>query len=364
VVLLDPLEFIIQTDPRDLDKRIGYAIDTTIWDDTQTRALGRRREQHTYHPDTDTWLVEWLVTDTPLELAGQGIKVQWSPDPQRPDPEPWPHPFPAIIDGQNLPAPHRAWGRSDLSPDILHLNEAVNRVASNETKTLRHFAHPQPYATAGEGSNPSALQGFIDASVGSTWCLPAGSTVGVVPVQHQGLAAAASFREGLTDKLFEIARTPRVAAGKVDDIGPISGVALLILYRPLIAKTETKRDTYGDALIETNRRLLVIAGFATTTTELEVVATWPVVLPKDMASEVVTARELKDLGVSLRTVLERIGIDFDQERERIMEEAGDPMGDAHGLLAQIEELQARLDASEGAPPPPKLGVPQESDEAA
>ena len=337
IILIDPLELVIQTDPADIDRRIGYAIDTTIWDASGTLAKGRRREQHTLDEGEQSWTVQWLVTDTPIEMSGEGRKVQWVPDPQRPDPETWPHAFPAIIDGQNLPAPHREWGRSDLSPDILHMQEAINRTASNEQKTLRHFAHPQLWAA---GEDPTKLQGFIDASIGSVICLPAGSALNALAISHQGLAAASLFRESLTDKLFEVARTPRIAAGKVDNVGTLSGVALLILYRPLIAKTQTKRDTYGDVLRELSERILQLAGYGDA---LRVVVTWPDVLPKDYASDVETARELKDLGVSFRTICERLDIDYEQEMDRVREEQADPMGDAHGMLARNEELQAQID---------------------
>jgi hypothetical protein len=124
-------------------------------------------------------------------------------------------------------------------------------------------------------------------------------------------------------------------------VGALSGVALLVLYRPLVAKTETKRDTFGDAIREMSRRILLVAGYAD---DFRVVLTWPDVLPKDMAGEAATARELRDLGVSLRTVLERLGIDADQELERVRDEQSDPMGDARGLLDRLDEMQARIDA--------------------
>jgi hypothetical protein len=337
LILIDPLDLVVQSDPNDIDRRVGYAIDTTIWDETGTRAVGRRREQHTLDDGEASWTVEWLVTDTPIELAGQGHRVRWVPDPQRSEPETWPHPFPAIADGQNLPAPHRSWGRSDLTPDILHMQEAINRVASNEAKTLRHFAHPQLWAS---GDDPAKLQGFIDASIGSVICLPAGSALNALAISHQGLAAAAQYREALTDKLFEVARTPRIAAGKVDNIGALSGVALTLLYRPLIAKTQTKRDTYGDVLRDVSERLLRLAGWSD---EHRVVVSWPEVLPRDAAGEVETARAMRDVGVSLYSALEFLGLNVEQELDRIREEAMDPLGDVHGLLGRVSELQARAD---------------------
>lgn len=335
IVLLDPLDLVLQSDPRDIDRRIGYAIDTDIVDEFGS-IIGRRREQHTLDEGGQSWTVRWLVTDTPASM--HGVAVHWRNDPTREEPQlSWPYPWPAICDGQNLPNPHREWGRADISRDILHINEQINRTASNEAKTLRHFAHPQPVATS---ENPASMQSFIDAAIGSVLCLPTGATYAYAQLQSDGLAASALYREQLTDKLFEIARTPRIAAGRVDNIGSLSGVALLILYRPLIAKTETKRATYGDALRTLSLRILELAGVDTS--DAEIVLAWPEVLPKNLKEEAETGLLLRELDVSLRTVLERIGIDYDRERQRVQEEAADPMGDAHGLLTRVEELAQRL----------------------
>lgn len=345
IVLLDPLDLVLQSDPQDIDRRIGYAIDTTIYDDSN-QAVGRRREQHTLDDGGKSWTVQWLVTDTPLNMPG--AKVYWKPDPQRPDAEVWPYEFAAIVDAQNMPNPHREWGRSDLSADILHINEQINRVASNEAKTLRHFAHPQPVAT---GENPKQIQGFIDASIGSVMCLPTGTDYRYAQMQADGLTASREYRDALTDKQFEVARVPLIAIGKVDNLGAASGVALLIMYRPLIAKTETKRDTYGDALRELNLRILALLGDGAAD-DVDVVNAWPDVLPKNLKEEADTGLLLLDLGVSRQTILERLGINFDREQERLAEEAGNPETDSHGLLTRLEELQAKLDAVEGRPTEP------------
>ena len=47
-----------------------------------------------------------------------------------------------------------------------------------------------------------------------------------------------------------------VSVGKVDNIGALSGVALEILYQPLMELTYVKQMTYGPLLEEVNRRAL------------------------------------------------------------------------------------------------------------
>lgn len=339
IILLDPLDLVLESDPRDIDRRIGYAIDTTVYNQLGA-AVGRRREQHTLNDGGQSWTVQWLVTDTPLELQGLQHAVQWMPDPQRPEPEVWPYAFPAIVDGQNMPNPHREWGKPDLSLDILSIQEAVNRVASNEAKTLRHFAHPQPVAT---GDDPKRMQSFIDASIGSVMCLPNGSTYEYTQMQGQGLEASREYRGQLADALFEIARVPRIAAGKVEKVQAQTGVALLMLYRPLVAKTQGKRDTYGDALKTLCERILSLLGV--NTDGIEIIVGWPDVMPRNLAEEAQTAETLLRLGVSRQTLLEKMGFNADQEAERTAEEANSPDSDTHGLLTRIEdEASAASDA--------------------
>lgn len=352
VVLLDPLDWYAETAEDDVDDVIAYAIDTHI-DDGLGQVVEVRREQHT-RLDDGTWEVDWFVARGVDWTVGmqRGSEVRWQRDPARPESKAWPHPFPAIVDAQNLPKPHSYWGRSDLTPDIVHLQEAVNRVASDEKRTLRYFAHPRQYAT---GENTAAVQRAIDdASIGAALILPPGSTIGYLQMQAEGLAASAAYREALEDKLFEVARTPRIAAGRVDNVGPLSGVALLVLYRPLIAKTATKRDTYGELLAETSRRMMILAGLAPDGLVVEVA--WPDSIPKNMREEAETALTLRDLDVSLRTLHGRLGIDHDREVDRLAEEAGDPTGDVFGLQQRVDELTAERDAVPV--------VPRESDEAA
>lgn len=343
LVNLDPCDFDVQFDDEDIDRVVGYTIDRKVGEVHGAAII--KREQHTIDEHGQSWTVRYFEGRVTSISDGFGVRtaIRWV---QIGEDVAWPHPFPAIVDGQNLPAPHQYWGRADLTPDIMGLSAAINRVSSNEQRTLRLFAHPQPVAI---GEKPKDLQGCIDSSIGATLCLPAGSSMFNLEMQADGLTAAAAFRESLEDKLFEVARTPRVAAGKVEGIGALSGVALLILYRPLIAKTDTKRDTYGDALDELNRRLLILAGFAE---GFDLDISWPNALPKNDKDEAETALLDKDLGFSQHTLILRRGGDPDVEAERRAEEDLAGGGDMHGITARLSEQE-----------PPPVDVPTLDDQS-
>src|SRR5690606_15610206 len=104
--------------------------------------------------------------------------------------------------------------------------------------------------------------------------------------------------ERLREALHEVARVPEVATGRMENVGQLSGVALSILYQPLIEKTETKRCTYGDLLVELNRRMLALGGFGE---DNITVLHWPELLPGDVLQERQAALLDHQLGVSAST---------------------------------------------------------------
>jgi hypothetical protein len=124
----------------------------------------------------------------------------------------------------------------------------------------------------------------------------------------------------LREAFHEIARVPEIATGRVEGVGSLSGVALQILYQPLVEKTQTKRRLYGDLLVETNRRLLAIGGFGN---DLMTTLHWPELIPGDPEAEAKTLILWQQLGVSQDTILRRLGLDPATEREKRDMSAGE-----------------------------------------
>jgi hypothetical protein len=229
--------------------------------------------------------------------------------------ETWPYPDPPIVHAQKLPLPGSYFGRSDIDDDILSLIRARNFVLTNWNRVLRFHGHPKVWGRGFEVKQPGRLSFDVDEAI----VLPdADAELSVLDAGGDSQGAEL-LDTRLDEAIHEIARVPRITTGKIDDIEQISGVALQILYQPLIEKTMTKRVLYGE-LIRALTRLLVLVG--TGREPGEVTIHWPDPLPVDELHVAQTLTLWRDLGVSQDTLLRRLGLDPEEERtKREMNEA-------------------------------------------
>lgn len=216
----------------------------------------------------------------------------------------WPFPFSPIVDCQNLPVPNEYFGEPDLPVELIDLNHRLNGLASNMAKMVRLFAHPRPWL---KGVAPGA--DGIDVAPDVAWHLPPNAEAGVLQYDAS-LTSAIDLYEKLKDAFHEKARVPRIATGKVEDIGPMAGIALQILYQPLIEKTEDKQGTHEPMLEDLAQRILAVkrvAGDPTASVD------WPELLPIDPVQEAQAFMLDMQLGASKKTILARRGYDPDVE---------------------------------------------------
>ncbi len=291
LVVLDPATVSVTWEPDDIEQVVGYRI--------QYPAL----DPQTGKPITVRQLIErdgtqWRITDQ----RSSADSTVW----QTVSESVWPYAWPPIVDCQNLPCPNEYWGISDLEDDLLALNSAINFVLSNLARIIRFHAHPK---TWGRGFSANQLNIAVDETI----VLPSPDAELRNLEMQSDLASSIALYQRLREALHEISRVPEVATGKLENAGSLSGVALQILYQPLLEKTETKRRTYGDLLVELNRRLLALGGFGE---ENHTVLHWPELLPDDPLQERQAALLDQQLGVSQDTILQRLGFDPDLERQK------------------------------------------------
>jgi len=240
----------------------------------------------------------------------------------------WPFAWAPVFHCQNLPAPNQYWGTSDLETDIVDVIRSINFTMSNTNRIIRFHAHPK---TWGSGFAQKDLNTSVDATI----VLPNKDAKLVNLEMQSDLGSSIEVYKRFKEALHEIASIPEIATGKVDSAGALSGVALNILYRPLINKTKKKQLRYGDMLRELNRCLLEMGGMSPGSGNLEI--HWPNILPVDDFQEAQTAVVLDQLGVSKQTLLTRLGFDPELEAEKKAAEQKTAMDMGAAMLSQFDK---------------------------
>ena len=279
------------SDPEDLDKVLRYVIQWTAADTNGDPITIRQTIEQT---ETGRWLVR--------DQAARGVTGNWETRSE----ETWPYDWAPVIDCQNLPSPNEYYGQPDLTEDVIRLNEAINFVLSNTARIIRFHAHPK---TWGKGFNADQLKVAVDETI--TLESPDGELHNLE--MESDLASSISLYEQLKTALHEISQTPEVAMGKLDNVGTLSGLALRILFGPLVDKTKAKRFPYGEMLTEINRRALKMGGYGDRNITRTI---WPELVPGDPQEEGNALLIDKQLGASQDTLLQKRGYDPDKEREK------------------------------------------------
>jgi hypothetical protein len=291
LVVLDPATVAVTWDPDDLEQVVRYRIQYPAIDPQTGKPITVR---------------QLIVRDGPAWQITDQRSPADSPVWQTVSETAWPYPWPPIVDCQNLPCPNEYWGISDLEDDLLQLNASINFVFSNLARIIRFHAHPK---TWGRGFSANQLNVAVDETI----VLPSPDASLQNLEMTSDLASSIQLLQRLREALHEIARVPEVATGRLERAGALSGVALQILYQPLIEKTETKRRTYGDLLVELNRRLLALGDYGD---DQHTIIHWPALIPGDPESEAKTLLLWQQLGASQDTILQKLGLDPDLERQK------------------------------------------------
>jgi hypothetical protein len=239
------------------------------------------------------------------------------------------------------------YGVSDLR-DVYPLVQEYDHVASKWTRIIDYYAAPH---LAFEGVTKPA-DGKIQMETGTAFHIPLGSKMYYVEKGPQPDVETCLGR--IRDAISEISQVPAIAFGDADRTGAqISGVALRVLYGPLIAKTRDKQANWGPALEHLMALCLRASGerFHDVTAD-RVHVHWQDPLPENV-QEMVAAEVAKVTNnlSSRRTAMNRLGTENPERELRSILVEG-----------QIMELAK---PPEGAPaPPPRGNVLEGQDPAA
>ncbi len=319
IVNLNPQIIRVVTLPDDVDTHIAYIIEYPGRGDVLKKQIIARVDPTGDIETTGEDDIEDSWTITNYQKSALRRNDPWT---QVGPVEAWPYPFAPIQTCQNMPNPNEAWGTPDLTPDLIEMNKVLQFHQSNMEKIVYFHGHPR---TIGIGLRARE----IETSVGGVLCLPSPDSKldTLKPMDNfDGLLRVAA---SLRDDMDEQSRVPAVALGRLEALpkGNISGVALQLLFQPLIEKTTQKRRLYGALIRAVSRAGLVLAGKIGVEQweDFEIGIHWENLLPIDDLAAAQTAQLLQQLGVSQATLMQQLGYDPDEEVDKKSVEDGRKM---------------------------------------
>jgi hypothetical protein len=303
VTVGDPNTYEIVTDPHDCSRVVMYRCTYPV-----TSSNGKQtyfKEETVRAEDGRTWQID--------QYEGDGEK-SWTPVGQGVT---WHFPFAPVFHAKNLPQPKSVYGKPDLTEAVLRVIAYISRLDSMCGKIVRIHSSPKPWA---RNLKKQDLEWGTD---GMLFLKPTGGVggssveaqIGLLEMQND-ISTALSLRKVLREGLAEMTGVPEVSTGKTETTGQFSGVALRILYGPLLDKTAKKQLRYGRMIIECVRALLTIGQrLGKVADDVTVKLNWPDPLPGDEKEKVDVAEGKKRLGVSEDTLQKELGYDPEHERQ-------------------------------------------------
>lgn len=336
LVVVDPCTVYVQTKPGDCETVLLYCIEysTNEMRDTKSVQVYYREEISRNDPDDDgddgNPFADVDATWTIKHWSRVGDRGMWTP---AGEPIAWNYAFPPIFTCQNLPRANDFWGYPDITPDLIGVNRAINLVQSCINLVQLFYGQPILYAN-------NAGQQVIDIKPGKIIGLGhPDAKITSVPIASD-VANALNFLANLRSDIDEQSSVPGVATGRIADMprGNISGVAIELMFMPILKKTDKKRCLYGELIIDVSKALLVLNKMSES---IEVTLAWQSALPSDDLASVQAAIAKRELNISNTTLQRELGYDPEEEME----------------LSQTEDAKTLQNFSQGVGLPPQANVP-------
>jgi hypothetical protein len=291
LIAINPEIIRVKTEPDDMNDVEEYIIQYKYSREYDGRVMEVAVKEITKHPSTvdteapeaqqkpDQWVVEtWeQIGGAPWQLVESAV---------------WPYDFPPIIHQKNLPSLNSCYGDSEID-DVINVQDKNNFVVSNTGIIIKNHAHPSTFIF---GISPKQLaDGRLDGAVGTIYAIADKEAKASNLEMQSDLASSRAFALDLRQSIFDIAREIDISS-MADKIGQLTNFGLQVLWSDAIDKNDTKRQLYGDALLELNRRLLVLGGWGMEASNPGTIQ-WGSALPINIAEEMAADKLALELGI-------------------------------------------------------------------
>lgn len=325
LIPIDPEIIRIKPSPEDANEVESYVIEysekhtqiTGIVDVINHREITRRaRDMETAENDegeyllaTDTWVIEeW---EQSAVYGNQWALVESMP---------WDYTFPPILHQKNMPSLRNCYGDSDID-DVINVQDRHNFVSSNTAKIVKFFANPITFVFG--ISAKTMKENKLDSAVGSLYAIPDKEAKAMNLEMSSDLSSSRNLAQDLRQSIFDIAREPDITSMS-DKLGALTNFALRVLYSDATDKNDTKRQLYGDALMELNRRLLVLNNWTGEASNPGTVA-WGEALIVNLLEEMeIDEKALTMKIIDRETIIKRYesryGVDYEEVLAKLKQE--------------------------------------------
>lgn len=231
------------------------------------------------------------------------------------NPVTWDYPLSPIYDWPHLPNGRRYYGRSEFGNnlELLSLNDAINKAASDYKAITRVHAAPRTVATGVRADEMNAVSG-----VDNFWAIPE-KEAKVYNVEMQSdLSALLNFITFSQGVFYSISRTA-VLSGGPDAFRNVTNLGIKAAFMGQVGKNGILEHLYGKAIAELSLRGLMLADF--NIQDIKPKVTFHTALPVSDLEVAQISQMRIDMGIeSKETAATENGLDWDVETERLANE--------------------------------------------
>jgi hypothetical protein len=218
--------------PHDRDRLVRFKLKYRFWGTTQEGT----RQVYTYTEIMTDEVIEEYVNDELID--------------QRPNPLG----LIPIAFTPNVRVSGSPWGLSDIA-DITGLNREYNEKAVEISDIINYHSAPVTIVTGAKASN-------LEKGPKKVWSVPQkDAQVYNLEGGTQAVGPAMEYLESIKRAMHEMVGVPESALGQMQPISNTSGVALAIMYQPMMQRYHMKRMTYTNLFEQVNTLILRTAFF-------------------------------------------------------------------------------------------------------
>jgi len=213
--------------PHDRDRLMRFKLKYRFWG---TAPEGTRQVFTYTEIITDEWIEEY-VNDEMIDQRENPLGVI------------------PVVHIPNIRVSGSPWGLSDVT-DIMSLNREYNEKAAEISDIINYHAAPVTIITGAKASN-------LEKGPKKVWSLPAKeATAFNLEGGTEAVPAALEYLENIKRSMHEMTGVPESALGQMQPISNTSGVALSIMYQPMMQRYHMKQMTYTIGFKKINEYVL------------------------------------------------------------------------------------------------------------